>query len=81
MAASVASRAARCTELHRSSGAGGSQSPVDELMTLQGVYRKCFGTLPPNLEANATVDALRAICELDLSYLESVEPPRGFWRD
>jgi hypothetical protein len=50
-------------------------------MTLQGVYRKCFGTLPPNLEANATVDALRAICELDLSYLESVEPPRGFGRD
>jgi len=46
--------------------------PVDELMTIQGVYRKWVGTLPPSLEASATVDALRAICELDLSKLESV---------
>jgi hypothetical protein len=36
-------------------------------MTMQGVYRKWVGTLPPGLEASATVDALRAICELDLS--------------
>jgi hypothetical protein len=35
------------------------------------------GTLPPSLEASATVDALRAICELDLSKLDSVQP-RGF---
>src|SRR5262249_42154708 len=55
--------------------------PVDELMTMQGVYRKWVGTLPPSLEASATVDALRAICELDLSKLDSVEPPRGFGRD
>src|SRR5215831_10794902 len=47
-------------------------------MTMQGVYRKWVGTLPPSLEASATVDALRAICELDLSKLDSVEPPRGF---
>ena len=39
---------------------------MDELMTMQGVYRKWVGT-PPGLEASATVDALRAICELDLS--------------
>jgi hypothetical protein len=52
-----------------------------ELMTMQGVYRKWVGTLPPSLEASATVDALRAICELDLSKLDSVEPPRGFGRD
>ena len=26
-------------------------------------------------------EALRAICELDLSELESIEPPRGFGRD
>jgi hypothetical protein len=45
---------------------------VDELMTIQGVYRKWVGTLPPSLEASATVEALRAICELDLSKLESV---------
>ena len=43
------------------------ESPVDELMTMQGVYRKWVGTPPPGLEASATVDALRAICELDLS--------------
>jgi phospholipid transport system substrate-binding protein len=36
-------------------------------MTMQGVYRKWVGTPPPGLEASATVDALRAICELDLS--------------
>jgi hypothetical protein len=40
---------------------------VDDLMTMQGVYRKWVGTPPPGLEASATVDALRAICELDLS--------------
>jgi hypothetical protein len=54
---------------------------VDELMTMQGVYRKWVGTLPPSLEASATVDALRAICELDLSKLDSVEPPAVFGRD
>src|SRR5262249_9269733 len=48
-------------------------------MTMQ-VYMK-MGPVrwPPSLEASATVDALRAICELDLSKLDSAEPPRGFW--
>ena len=50
-------------------------------MTMQGVYRKWVGTLPPSLEASATVDALRAICELDLSKLDSVEAARGFGRE
>jgi len=50
-------------------------------MTMHGVYRKWVGTLPPSLEASATMDALRAICELDLSKLDIVEPPRGFGRD
>ena len=49
----------------------------DEIMTMQGIYRKWVGMLPPSLEASATVDALRAICEQDLSKLDSVEPPRG----
>jgi hypothetical protein len=35
----------------------------------------------PSLQAKATVDALRAICELDLSKLDSLEPLRGFGRD
>jgi len=30
---------------------------------------------------SATAEALRAICELDLSELQAIEPPRGFGRD
>jgi hypothetical protein len=37
--------------------------------------------LPPSLAASATADTLRAICELNLSELKSVEPPRGFGHD
>ena len=62
-------------------GDRGFEAPVDELMTMQGVYKNGSGTLPPSLAASATVDALRAICELDRSKLDSVEPPRGFGRD
>jgi hypothetical protein len=29
----------------------------------------------------ATADALRAICDLDLSELQSIVPPKGFGRD
>ena len=50
-------------------------------MTIQGVYQKWIGTLPPSLEASATVEALRAICELDLSKLDGVELPNSFERD
>ena len=45
MAASVLSRAARRTELHRSRG---TEPPLDMLMTLQGVYEKSLGTLSPS---------------------------------
>jgi len=54
---------------------------VAELVELQGEYRDWLDTLPPSLENSATAEALRAICDLDLSELESVEPPRGFRRD
>jgi hypothetical protein len=50
-------------------------------MTMQGVYREWVGTLPLSLEVSATVDALRAICELDQSKLDSVQLPNGFGRD
>jgi hypothetical protein len=30
---------------------------------------------------SATAEALRAICEIDLTELNSVDPPRGFGRD
>ena len=54
---------------------------VAELIALRDDYRTWLNALPQNLEANATAEALRAICDLDLSDLESVDPPRGFGRD
>jgi len=54
---------------------------VAELVTLQAEYRDWLDTLPPSLENSATAEALRSICDLDLSGLESAEPPRGFGRD
>jgi hypothetical protein len=54
---------------------------VAELLALQDDYRTWLDSLPENLQASATADTLRAICGLDLSDLESVEPPRGFRRD
>jgi hypothetical protein len=57
------------------------QEAVAELVALQDYYRTWLDALPQNLEASATAEALRAICDLDLSDIESVEPPRGFGRD
>ena len=54
---------------------------VAELVTLQGEYRDWLDTLPPSLENSATAEALRSSCDLDLSDLESVKPPRGLGRD
>ena len=53
---------------------------VAELAELQGDYQAWLDALPPSLADSATADALRAICDLDLSVLE-IEPPRGFGRD
>ena len=39
-------------------------------MTLQGIYEKSLGTLSPSPRRSATVDALRAIGELDLSEID-----------
>ena len=54
---------------------------VAELVDLQGEYQAWLDALPSNLVDSATADALRVICDLDLSELASVEPPRGFGRD
>ena len=54
---------------------------VAELVELQDEYRAWRDSLPDNLAESATAEALRAVCDLDLSELESVEPPRGFGRD
>jgi hypothetical protein len=53
---------------------------VAELVELQADYQAWLDALPENLADSATADALRAICEIDLSQLE-IEPPRGYGRD
>jgi hypothetical protein len=53
---------------------------VAELVELQGDYQTWLDALPENLADSTTAEALRAICELDLSVLE-IDPPRGFGRD
>ena len=54
---------------------------VAELVELQGDYQAWLDSLPDNLAESATAQALRAVCDLDLSELGSVEPPRGFGTD
>jgi len=54
---------------------------VAELIELQAGYQDWLDSLPGNLRDGATAQALAAVCALDLSELESVEPPRGFGRD
>ncbi len=52
-----------------------------ELLALEGDYQAWLDALPENLANSPTADGLRAVCELDLSELAGVEPPRGFGRD
>ena len=60
---------ARC-QTHQLHPSCGTKPPLDMLMTLQGVYEKSLGTLSPSPRRSATVYALRAIGELDLSELD-----------
>lgn len=54
---------------------------VAELTAVQAQCVAWLEALPPSLHEGATADALQAICELDLSDLLAIEPPRGFGRD
>ncbi len=54
---------------------------VAELATLQAQYAAWLEALPPKLLDGATAEALQAICDLDLSDLQAIIPPRGFGRD
>ena len=54
---------------------------VSELTTLQGQYAAWLEALPENLQESATAEALHAICDLDLTELQAIVPPRGFGRD
>ena len=51
-----------------------------ELVELQADYQQWLDALPESLADTPTADALRAVCDLDLSELE-IDPPRGFGRD
>ena len=52
-----------------------------ELVELQVGYQDWLDSLPESLRDSATAEALAAVCGLDLSELEGVEPPHGFGRD
>ena len=49
--------------------------------TPEAIYAAWLDSLPESVQDSATAEALRAICELDLSELQAVIPPRGFGRD
>ena len=51
------------------------------LIALQERYLAWQAAIPPSLEDTATAQAQQAICDLDLSNLQAVDPPRGFGRD
>ena len=50
---------------------------VSELATLQGQYAAWLESLPENLQDSATAEALQAICDVDLTELQAIVPPRG----
>jgi len=54
---------------------------VAELQDLQDEYQAWLDALRQNMADSATAEALRTICDLDLSELEGIVPPRGFGRD
>ncbi len=54
---------------------------VTALLQLQAEYQDWLDNLPEQGGSEATREALEAICEFDLSELESITPPRGFGRD
>jgi hypothetical protein len=54
---------------------------IAELIALQSQYAAWLEALPENLQDSATAEALVAICDLDLTELEAIVPPRGFGRD
>lgn len=54
---------------------------VAQLTELQTQYAAWLEAMPDNLHDSATADALRTLCELDLTELQAADPPRGFGRD
>jgi hypothetical protein len=54
---------------------------VAGLVEAQAEFTEWLDSLPDNLRDSTTAEALRAICDLDLSELQAIIPPRGFGRD
>jgi hypothetical protein len=54
---------------------------VARLAQAQVEYAAWLDSLPENLRYSALAEALQAICDLDLSELQAIIPPRGFGWD
>jgi hypothetical protein len=54
---------------------------LDRVRRKKAEYTAWLNILPDSLQDSATAEALRAICELDLTELQAIVPPRGFGRD
>jgi hypothetical protein len=54
---------------------------VAGLVEAQIKYAAWLESLPDNLRDSPLAEALQAICDLDLSELQAIVPPRGFGRD
>ena len=57
------------------------QDTIAELIQLQAEYQAWLDALPDTFQDTATAEALQTICDLDLSELQAITPPRGFGRD
>jgi len=65
---------------HRSRARRWDDTDAD-LATPRTEYMAWHDGLPESLQDTAIAEALRAICDLDLSELQAIVPPRGFGRD
>ena len=54
---------------------------VTGLVEAQLEFAAWLDSLPDNLRDSSPAEALQAICDLDLSELQAIVPPRGFGRD
>jgi hypothetical protein len=54
---------------------------VTGLVHAQIEYAAWLESLPDSLQDSPIAEALQAICDLDLSELQAIIPPRGFGRD
>ena len=54
---------------------------VAELQDLQDEYQAWLDASPQNMADSATAEALRTICDRDLSKPEGIVTPRGFGRN